>query len=107
MPSITFKQGDGTSHSVEASPGSSVMMIAVRNNIAGIVAECGGSMACGTCHVYVDRNWASRLSPPSPEENDVLDMVAAERRPESRLACQIAMAAELDGLIVQVPDRQI
>lgn len=107
MPTITFKLGDGTDRSVEASNGSSVMITAVRNDIAGIVAECGGSMACGTCHVYVDPSLADRVPPASPEENDVLDMVAAERRPESRLACQIATTEEMDGLVVRVPDRQM
>ncbi|WP_163268699.1 2Fe-2S iron-sulfur cluster-binding protein [Chelativorans alearense] len=107
MPTITFKLGDGTDRAVKASNGSSVMITAVRNDITGIVAECGGSMACGTCHVYIDPSWADRLPPASPEENDVLDMVAAGRRPESRLACQIVTTEEVDGLVVHLPDRQM
>lgn len=82
------------------------MLGARQNSIAGVDAECGGSLSCGTCHVYVDDSFLSRISPASEAEEEMLNWVAAERRPNSRLSCQIVMRAELDGLILYVPNRQ-
>ena len=107
MPSVTYLQPDGTPLTVEAPAGTTVMLAAIRNNVRGIEAECGGACACATCHVYVDPASLPRLPPPAPDEADMLEGVAAERRPESRLGCQIALTPELDGLVVQVPDRQV
>lgn len=82
------------------------MRAAVRHNIDGIAGECGGGLTCSTCHVYVDPAWADRLPPPESSEEDMLGFVAAERRPTSRLSCQLKMSDALDGLRVEVPERQ-
>ncbi len=107
MPTIHFILADGTLRSVQAQSGSSVMLAAIRNDVRGIEAECGGSCACATCHVYVDPDFAGRLAPPDAMEDELLDGVAAERRPGSRLSCQIEVDAALDGLRVHIPPRQV
>lgn len=107
MPTIHYILKDGSTRSIDAKPGSSVMENAVRNNVRGIDAECGGSCSCATCHVYVDDAFVSLLPPADDMENDLLDGVASERQPGSRLSCQITMTAELDGLTVRVPETQI
>jgi len=106
MPDISFLQPDGTEFGFEAPEGVSLMQAATGQGVAGIVAECGGQARCATCHVYVDDAWAGRLPPPGPDELAMLECTAAERRPTSRLACQIRLAADLQGLQVQVPERQ-
>jgi 2Fe-2S ferredoxin len=80
---------------------------AIRHNVRGIDAECGGCCSCATCHVYVDEAFFDRLPPPDDLESGLLEVVAAERRPTSRLSCQIAMSAALDGLTVRLPQTQI
>ncbi len=105
MVKITFIQPDGTSQTVEAEPGVTVMEAAKMNDIAGVEAECGGACACATCHVYVDAAWQEKTGKPSEMEEDMLDF-AFDVRPESRLSCQIKVAAEYDGLIVRVPGKQ-
>jgi 2Fe-2S ferredoxin len=107
MPTIHYILKDGSTRSIDAKPGSSVMENAVRNNVRGIDAECGGSCSCATCHVYVDDGFIERLPPADDMENDLLDGVASERQPGSRLSCQITMTAELDGITVRVPETQI
>ena len=107
MPTIHYILKDGSTRSIDAKPGSSVMENAVRNNVRGIDAECGGSCSCATCHVYVDDAFVTLLPPADDMENDLLDGVAAERQPGSRLSCQITMTADLDGLTVRVPETQI
>jgi len=102
---ITFIEHDGTAHMVEAEIGSTVMETAMRNDIGAIVAECGGSCTCATCLVHVDDTWSEIVGPPSAEEEDMLDM-AFEVKPTSRLACQIKVTKELDGLIVHTPAYQ-
>lgn len=82
------------------------MRAAVENGILGILAECGGSAMCATCHVYVDERYLDRLAPMNATEDAMLDSTAAERRPNSRLSCQITMTDDLDGLIVQLPPTQ-
>ncbi len=106
MARITYKQHDGTEHVVEVEPGTSVMQGALNNDISGIVAECGGSMACATCHVYVDDAWAEKLPETEEMENQMLDCVAAERRASSRLGCQVNVSDEVDGMIVRIPETQ-
>lgn len=106
MPTINYILKDGTSRSVDAKLGSSVMENAVRSNVRGIDAECGGSCSCATCHVYVDDAFFDRLPPPDEMENELLEGVASGRGPTSRLSCQLSMTAELDGLIVRVPEAQ-
>ena len=103
MPTIHYILKDGSTRSVDARLGASVMETAVHHNVRGIDAECGGSCSCATCHVYVDDAFVDRLAPPDDMESELLDGVAAERQPGSRLSCQITVTAELDGLTVRVP----
>ncbi|MBA4784451.1 MULTISPECIES: 2Fe-2S iron-sulfur cluster-binding protein [Pseudorhizobium] len=105
MTKITIVAFDGTRFDLDAANGSTVMENAVRNSVPGIEAECGGACACATCHVYVDDAWSERVGPPSPMEEDMLDF-AYEVKPTSRLSCQIKMTDALDGLVVNVPERQ-
>lgn len=106
MPKVTFIKANGEKIAIEAPSGISLMETAVRNNIDGILAECGGACSCATCHVLVAEEWAPRLPPPDALETDMLEMTAAPRRPNSRLACQIVMSGEIDGIVVALPDRQ-
>ena len=105
MPRITYIDHDGTSHTVEAEIGATVMETALKNGIDGIVAECGGSCTCATCHVYVEEPWLDKLSPRSADEEYELDS-AFDVRPNSRLSCQIVVSEELDGLVVRTPSYQ-
>ena len=106
MPTITFIDQDGNEREIEADVGSTVMETAVNNDVPGILATCGGSCSCATCHVYVDESWIDKLPPAELEEEDMLD--TAHDLPEnSRLSCQIKVTEELDGLIVTTPPRQI
>src|SRR5262245_21973197 len=105
MPKITFIGSDGTSYSVEGEPGSTVMETAIKNNVPGIEAECGGACACATCHVYVEETWRARTGDASPMEEDMLGF-GYDVRTNSRLSCQIKVSDELDGLVVRVPERQ-
>lgn len=106
MPKITYIDQDGTARTVDAEIGSTVMETAVQNDIPGILATCGGSCSCATCHVYIDAAWVGRLKPPELDESDMLD-TAHDLKENSRLSCQIAVTEELDGLIVTTPPRQI
>jgi 2Fe-2S ferredoxin len=105
MPKITYIEHDGAVHTVEAELGSTVMETALRNQIGGIVAECGGACTCATCLVHVDEAWSAIVGPPSAEEEDMLDF-AFEVKPTSRLSCQIKVTEALDGLIVRTPAYQ-
>ncbi len=105
MAKITFMQPDGAAQVVEAEPGLTVMEAAKLNSIAGIDAECGGACACATCHVYVDAAWQAKVGKPSTMEEDMLDF-AFDVQDASRLACQIKVTSELDGLVVRVPAKQ-
>jgi len=106
MPTINYILKDGSSRSVDAKTGSSVMENAIRGNVRGIDAECGGCCSCATCHVYVDDAFIDRLPPADDMESELLDGVASERLPNSRLSCQLTMTAELDGLTVRMPAAQ-
>lgn len=106
MPDITFIHPDGTEEGLEAPVGVSVMAVATGRGIAGLIGECGGSAMCATCHVYVDPAWLPKLPPPLPNELEMLECTASERRPESRLSCQIQLDARLHGLVVRLPERQ-
>ena len=106
MPTIHYILRDGSRRSIDADSGKSVMETAIFNNVRGIDAECGGSCACATCHVYVDEAYLSRLTPADEMEAELLEGVAAERRANSRLSCQITLSVELDGLTVTIPERQ-
>jgi ferredoxin, 2Fe-2S len=105
MPKITFIEHDGTEHTVEAELGSTVMETALKNDIGGIVAECGGGCTCATCLVHVDEKWFPLVGPPSAEEEDMLDF-AFEVKETSRLSCQIKVTEELNGLVVRTPSYQ-
>ncbi|MGB7257117.1 MAG: 2Fe-2S iron-sulfur cluster-binding protein [Pseudolabrys sp.] len=105
MPKITYIEHDGTTHTVEAEIGSTVMETALRNDVASIVAECGGGCTCATCMVHVDDAWSPIVGPPSADEEDMLD-TAFEVKPNSRLSCQIKVTEALDGLIVRTPSYQ-
>lgn len=105
MPKITYIEPDGTTYEVEAETGSTVMEAAIRNMVPGIEAECGGALACATCHVYVDEAWQQKTGSASEMEEDMLDF-AFDVRPNSRLSCQIKVTEELDGLVVRVPETQ-
>jgi 2Fe-2S ferredoxin len=106
MPDITFVHPDGEAQGLEAPEGVSVMQAATGAGVRGIVAECGGSAMCATCHVYVDPAWVERLPAPLANELEMLECTADERRPESRLSCQIKLTADLQGLVVRLPERQ-
>ncbi len=107
MPRVVFIQPDGQRVEVNASAGTSVMEAAVHNNVRGIDADCGGCCSCATCHVYVEDAFLARLAAPDTTESGMLEGTAAERRPNSRLGCQIPLTDQLDGLTVQIPDRQV
>tara|TARA_B100000686_G_scaffold249669_1_gene259741 strand:+ start:53 stop:373 length:321 start_codon:yes stop_codon:yes gene_type:complete len=105
MAKITYIEYSGKSHTVEVANGLTVMEGAVQNNIPGIDADCGGSMACATCHVYVKDDWFNRLPKKDSGEDDMLDM-AYEPKKNSRLSCQITVTEKLDGLEVNLPEKQ-
>lgn len=106
MPKVTYLGPDGTETTLEARVGDSVMETAVKNGVKGIVAECGGSCSCATCHVYVDNAFTGKTGEVGPLEDDMLDGAASERKPNSRLSCQIKMSDELDGLVVEIAPEQ-
>tara|TARA_B100000959_G_scaffold55894_1_gene58299 strand:+ start:488 stop:808 length:321 start_codon:yes stop_codon:yes gene_type:complete len=105
MPKITYIEHTGALHKIKVSNGLTVMEGAVQNNIPGIDADCGGSCACATCHVYVDEKWFKKLKKKESAEEDMLDM-AYKPNKFSRLSCQITVAEELDGLVVKMPSKQ-
>ncbi|MCK5089606.1 MAG: 2Fe-2S iron-sulfur cluster binding domain-containing protein [Hyphomicrobiaceae bacterium] len=106
MVKIIFIQPDGQEQAIEAEPGVTLMEAAKLNDVPGIEAECGGACACATCHVYVDEAWREKTGSPSPMEEDMLDF-AYEPNERSRLTCQGKVTSELDGLVVQMPEKQI
>tara|TARA_Y100000590_G_scaffold124834_1_gene142833 strand:+ start:540 stop:860 length:321 start_codon:yes stop_codon:yes gene_type:complete len=105
MAKITYIEHNGKSHTLQVANGLTVMEGAVQNNIPGIDADCGGSCACATCHVYVDEKWFDKLPNKENAEEDMLDM-AFEPKKFSRLTCQIVVTDELDGLVVKMPSKQ-
>ena len=105
MPKITYQDNEGNSKTIEVDKGLSVMEGAIQNDIPGIDADCGGSMACATCHVYVEEKWLDRISKAEDAEIDMIDM-AFEPKKNSRLSCQIIVTDELDGLVVTTPKKQ-
>ena len=107
MPKITYIEWNGTEHTVDVKEGLTVMEGAVTNNIPGIDADCGGACACSTCHVYVDPKWIDKLPEKEDMEEDMLDFAYEPDPKRSRLTCQLKVTAELDGLVVQMPEKQI
>ena len=106
MPKITYIEQDGKTHTIEVATGLSVMEGAIQNNIPGIDADCGGSMACATCHVYVKEEWFNKLPKKEDGEEDMLHM-ACETKKNSRLSCQLMVSDQLDGLVVDLPEKQV
>tara|TARA_B100000929_G_C15244182_1_gene330924 strand:- start:67 stop:384 length:318 start_codon:yes stop_codon:yes gene_type:complete len=105
MTKIIYIEHNGKSHTVEVAKGLTVMEGAVENNVSGIDADCGGGMACATCHVYVKEEWFDRVNKKSEGEDDMLDQ-AYEPNKYSRLSCQISVTDDIDGLIVNLPEKQ-
>ena len=105
MPKVTYIEHNGKSHNIDVPSELSVMEGAIQNNIPGIDADCGGACACATCHVYVDSKWFDKLKTKDKAEQDMLDM-AFEPSKFSRLACQITVTDDLDGLVVKMPSKQ-
>ena len=105
MAKITYKDQEGNSKTIEVENGLSVMEGAIQNNIPGIDADCGGSMACATCHVYVEEKWLNKLPKAEEGEVDMIDM-AFEPKKNSRLSCQLIVSDEIDGLEVTTPAKQ-
>ena len=105
MPKITYIDSSGNQKTIDVAIGLSVMEGAIQNNIPGIDADCGGGMACATCHVYVKEEWLNKLEKPEDAEQDMIDM-AFEPKKNSRLSCQLIVSDKLDGLTVTTPSKQ-
>ena len=105
MAKIKYIEHNGKSHTIDVANGLSVMEGAVQNNIPGIDADCGGSMACATCHVYVKEEWFDKLPKKEDGEEDMIDM-AYEPNKYSRLSCQLTVSDKLEGLTVKLPEKQ-
>ena len=106
MSKITYIEHNGKAHTIDVANGLTVMEGAVQNNIPGIDADCGGSMACATCHVYVKEEWFNKLPKKEDGEEDMLDM-AFEPKTNSRLSCQLMVSEQIDGLVVNLPEKQV
>lgn len=105
MVNILFIEHDGTEHPVEVETGNSLMQAAVSNGVPGIDADCGGSCSCATCHVYIKEEWLPKLGSIEPTEEAMLSL-SEERKPNSRLSCQVPVTDQLDGLVVTTPEFQ-
>ena len=106
MTKITYIEHTGKPHTVDVENGLTVMEGAVQNNIPGIDADCGGGMACATCHVYVKKEWFDKINKKNEGEDDMLDQ-AFEPNKLSRLSCQITVSDDIDGLVVDLPSKQV
>lgn len=106
MTEIVYVHQSGLRQHVQAVESETVMHAAVSNFVDGIVGECGGDLSCATCHVFVDEGWAGKVGTPSPDEEAMLEAVAVEPTQFSRLSCQLKCSANLNGLIVHVPEAQ-
>ena len=106
MTKIVYIEHTGKSHSLDVQNGLTVMEGALQNNVPGIDADCGGGMACATCHVYVKDEWFDKINKKNEGEDDMLDQ-AFEPKKNSRLSCQITVSDEIDGLVVDLPSKQI
>jgi len=107
MAKITYIEHNGTEHVIDVPSGLTVMEGARDNGVPGIEADCGGACACSTCHVYVAQDWVEKLPPKEPMEADMLDFAWEPDPVRSRLTCQIKVTDDLDGLVVEVPEKQI
>ena len=105
MPRVTLVEFDGTDHTIEAESGKSLMMNAIDNGVPGIDADCGGACACGTCHVFVDKQWLEAAGESNRLEESMLSM-RPDREEISRLSCQIEITDAMDGMVVDMPESQ-
>ena len=105
MAKVTYIESNGKDHTIEIANGLSVMEGAIQNDVPGIDADCGGGMACATCHVYVEEKWLDKLPKAEEAEVDMIDM-AFEPKKNSRLSCQLIVSDEINGLIVTTPEKQ-
>ena len=103
MPKVTWILEGGKTITAEVATGHNLMEAAVANNVPNVIGECGGCLSCATCHVYVEPDWVAMTGKPEEMESDMLEITVAERKPTSRLSCQIKASPELDGLILRVP----
>ncbi|MGC2412034.1 MAG: 2Fe-2S iron-sulfur cluster-binding protein [Stellaceae bacterium] len=106
MPRVTYISQDEKATTLDIDIGTSVMQAAVLHGVDGIVAECGGSCMCATCHVYVQEDQLAMIPPMDADEDAMLDGTASPRRPNSRLSCQLVVSPEMDGLVVHLPEMQ-
>jgi 2Fe-2S ferredoxin len=106
MPQITFVQPDGERLTLEAGDEPTVMHVAIRHDVPGLPAECGGQLACATCMADLPANWATRLPPAGPDERDMIEDTLGSVPEGRRLCCQIAVTPALDGLVLHIPERQ-
>jgi 2Fe-2S ferredoxin len=105
MPTIVFIEHNGKEHVVEARSGQSVMQAAIEHSVPGIMADCGGSLACGSCQGYIDPRWLDKFQPRSADETAMLE-AGSHMQDNSRLTCQLTVRDDLDGIIVRLPEAQ-
>ncbi len=106
MATVNFVSFDGTTHTIESAGGESVMEVATNNGVPGIEGDCGGEAACGTCHIIVDEAWIAATGTRTDMEDQMLEL-SEELEPNSRLACQVKVSADMDGLTVRLPEYQL
>ena len=106
MPKVTFVSFEGTSRTVDVNAGETVMFGATQNGVDGIVGECGGFCNCATCHVYIDDSWLAKLPAISEHEDEMLEGTVSDRKPSSRLGCQVIITEALDGIVIRTPELQ-
>ncbi len=104
MTKVIFIGQDGSRHEVDSTSGQTLMQEAIVNDVPGILADCGGSCACATCHCYIDEAWMDKVGPPNAHEEGLLEFAAGPRKATSRLSCQIVLTDEMDGLVVEVAE---
>lgn len=106
MPRITYIENNGIEHQVDLPMGATIMEGAIQHDVKGIIAECGGSCMCATCHIYVDEQFLALLPDIEEEENEMLEAANATRLHNSRLGCQVRISKAIDGIIVRIPEKQ-
>jgi 2Fe-2S ferredoxin len=107
VAAVTYVSSEGVAETVQGSVGTTIMQTAVARGVDGIVGECGGNLMCATCHVYVRPEWVERLPALAEEEDEMLEDTMCPRKDNSRLSCQLVLANELDGIVVDLPEEQI
>ncbi len=107
MPTITLIAHTGETHTVQVEEGTTVMEAAINNAVDGIIGECGGCCSCATCHCYIDSRWLDKIPVRGDLESEMLEFASSQAGPNSRLACQIEITEDLDGLVVTLPETQL